>query len=124
MKNYIGLYIIIALLFGLIFSTFIFMNDLEINLLKDAKELAGTEKIDENTNVLYKKIEENFYKMEPVITSFINHSVYREIIKKLDNIKYDIQFEKLSDFKKDAAGLLKILEEIIDNEKPKINNIF
>ncbi len=124
MKNYIGLYIIIILLFSLIFYTFIFAKDVRINLVEDARKLCAIEEIDENTDILFKRIEDNFFKMEYRITSFVNHSVYKDIVKELDEIKYDIKFQIISDFKKDSASLLKFLEEIIDNEKPKINNIF
>ncbi len=124
MKNYIGLYIIAALLFILMCYTYIFVGDVQRELLADAKELSTMEVFNEETDKLYRKIENNFLKMEYRITSFVNHSVYKDIVKELDEIKYDIKFKIISDFKKDSAGLLKILEEIIDNEKPKINNIF
>jgi hypothetical protein len=124
MKNYIGLYIIAALLFILMCYTYIFVGDVQRELLADVKELSTMEVLNENTDKLYRKIENNFLKMESKITSFVNHSVYKDIVKELDEIKYDIKFNIISDFKKDSASLLNVLEEIIENEKPKINNIF
>ena len=124
MKNYIGLYIIILLLFTLVLYTFIFVHDVKTNLVEDAKILSSIDMIDDNTKILFEKIENNFFEMEYKITSFVNHSVYKDVVKELNNIKYDIEFNLLSDFKKDTASLLEFLEEIVDNEKPKINNIF
>ena len=124
MKNYIGLYIIILLLFTLVLYTFIFVHDVKTNLVEDAKILSSIDMIDDNTEMLFDKIENNFFEMEYKITSFVNHSVYKDVVKELNDIKYDIEFNLLSDFKKDTASLLKFLEEIVDNEKPKINNIF
>ncbi len=124
MKNYIGLYIIILLLFTLVLYTFIFVHDVKTNLVEDAKILSSIDMIDDNTKILFEKIENNFFEMEYKITSFVNHSVYKDVVKELNNIKYDIEFNLLSDFKKDTALLLEFLEEIVDNEKPKINNIF
>ena len=124
MKNYIGLYIIILLLFTLVLYTFIFVHEVKTNLVEDAKILSSIDMIDDNTEMLFDKIENNFFEMEYKITSFVNHSVYKDVVKELNDIKYDIEFNLLSDFKKDTASLLKFLEEIVDNEKPKINNIF
>ena len=124
MKNYIGLYIIILLLFTLVLYTFIFVHDVKTNLVEDAKILSSIDMIDDNTEMLFDKIENNFFEMEYKITSFVNHSVYKDVVKELNDIKYDIEFNLLSDFKKDTASLLEFLEEIVDNEKPKINNIF
>ena len=124
MYNYVPLYVII-----LIFATVVFfgvreMSALQRDILEPARRMEAKISLGESVEEDYRMIGEKFSRHDTVLNMYINHSVYSNIVICLTEIGNDIEYDRRAELECDVKRLVYYLEDIIDGEKIKINNIF
>lgn len=125
MKNYAGFYVILVLLCAILGYNYTVILQTDEYLAQTARELrVMCNEPDERLKAAYETLAEEFYNREALITSFINHSAYNEARNNIIEIRYDIEYGDICKLKSDVDELISYLEDIADNEKLKINNIF
>lgn len=125
MKNYAGFYVILVLLCAILGYNYTVVLRADEHLADAARELrVMCDEPDERLKTAYDSFAEEFYSREALITSFINHSAYNEAKNNIIEIRYDIEYGDICKLKSDVDELVSYLEDIADNEKLKINNIF
>ena len=125
MKNYAGFYVILGLLCAILGYNYTVVLQTDEYLAQTARELrVMCNEPDERLKAAYETLADEFYNREALITSFINHSAYNEARNNIIEIRYDIEYGDICKLKSDVDELVSYLEDIADNEKLKINNIF
>ena len=125
MKNYAGFFVILILLCAILGYNYTVVLRSDEQLADMARELRRLcDEPDERLTEAYDSFAEEFYSRETLITSFINHSAYNEAKNNIIEIRYDIEYGDICKLKSDADELVSYLDDIADNEKLKINNIF
>lgn len=125
MKNYAGFYVILATLCAILAYNSLVVVKTDSLLVERAHELkAVCDSSYADRKAAYDVLEKSFFDTETLITSFINHSAYSEAKNNIIEIRYDIEYGDICKLKSDVDELISYLEDIADNEKLKINNIF
>lgn len=125
MKNYAGFFVILILLCAILGYNYTVVLRVDEQLAGMARELREMcDESDERLKTAYDSFAEEFYDREALITSFINHSAYNEAKNNIIEIRYDIEYGDYCKLKSDVDELVSYLQDITDNEKLKINNIF
>ncbi len=125
MKNYAGFFVILILLCAILGYNYTVVLRVDEQLAGMARELREMcDEPDERLKTAYDSFAEEFYGREALITSFINHSAYNEAKNNIIEIRYDIEYGDYCKLKSDVDELVSYLQDITDNEKLKINNIF
>ncbi len=125
MKNYAGFFVILILLCAILGYNYTVVLRVDEQLAGMARELRDMcDEPDERLTTAYDSFADEFYDREALITSFINHSAYNEAKNNIIKIRYDIEYGDYCKLKSDVDELVSYLQDITDNEKLKINNIF
>ncbi|MBQ7900746.1 MAG: DUF4363 family protein [Clostridia bacterium] len=124
MKNYLPFYIIIALLAGIFVFSYMEIGAVERELLEPAMHMQDKISADVQVEEDYVKLLEAFKQHEMRLNVFFNHTSSNDIKKCLSEIGNDIKYQNRAELEADTDRLIFHLKDIIDNEKPEINNIF
>ncbi len=124
MKNYISLYAIILILAVVFWLSNREIASVRTELLDPTNVMIQKISNDEPVAEDYEKLCSIFEHHETVINVFINHSVYNSIVQCLEEIGNDIEHNLTAELEADAKRLAYYLQDIVDGEKIKINNIF
>lgn len=122
MKNYSGFFIILFLLCLVLALSSYYFNVFEHRLLHKAYEIKNASF--ENVFEVYDDFCAELKKYSPVLQMLTNHTTYRDINKYVVQIKYDIENGDAFAFGADTDQLIFLIEEMINGEKCRINNIF
>ncbi len=124
MKNYIPLYVIIIIFAIVVLFGIREMSSLEKNILEPAIVMKEKISMGESVEEDYQRIAKEFSEYETVLNMYINHSLYSNIVVCLTEIGNDIKYERIAELEFDVKRLVYYIEEITDDEKIKISNIF
>lgn len=100
------------------------MSALNREILEPSKAMLEKISYGERVEDDYRRISEAFSEHETVLNMYINHSVYSNVVVCLTEIGNDIEYDRTAELECDVKRLVYYLEDIIDGEKIKINNIF
>lgn len=124
MKNYLPFYVIILLLAGIFVLSYMEINAVEQELLEPAVRMQDKISAGGQVDAEYQKLLEAFKKHEVKLNVFFNHTSGNDVMRCLLEIGNDIEYQNRDELEEDTNRLIFHLRDIIDNEKPKINNIF
>ena len=124
MKNYIPLYIVILIFVMVVFFGVREMSAVERDVLEPARVMKDKISLGEPVEDIYRQVAKEFSEHETMINMYINHSIYNSIVVCLREIGNDIKYGLDAELECDVKRLVYYLEDIIDGEKIKINNIF
>lgn len=123
MKNSIPFILIVTfLIFVFAFNGFV-MNKIEHELLNDALIIHQKTSKGEDITKEYDMFVKKFNKLEVIINTLINHSVYNEIAKCITDIGNAIEFDDKKNLVLASERLVFNLKNVIEGDKCKIHNI-
>lgn len=124
MKNYYPLFIVILIFAALGIFGMYEMSAVERDILEPAKVMMDKICAGEKAEEEFEKITHEFADHEIILNMYINHSVYNNVAICLTEIGNDMEYNIDAELEADVKRLIYYLEDIIDGEKIKINNIF
>ena len=124
MKNYIPLYIIIAMLTVIFVCGYAEMGAVQRQLLEPAIVMRDKISTGEDVSADYNQLLRSFEKHEVWLNIFVNHSVYDAAVQCMSKIGNDIKYNSVAALEADTDRLILCLNGIVESEKIKINNIF
>ena len=102
--------------------SFIQTKSINSNLLAKAYNLKTVAK--EDLHDSFESFKNSFERMEESMMMLVNHTSYNNVAKCVIRIEHDINNEHYYNLKIDIDELIFSLEEIINNEKSYLSNIF